>query len=197
VTYRARRWAAIATALALLGAFAFPGSCFACSCFQAPDAAAAIARADAVFEGRVIESRVQRYDDGMLRTIALRDANRFEVIRGWKGADATEMIVYDNGHEASCGMHFRTGETYLVYAHADGKGNLHTSYCSRTAEVSDAAADMAALGPGVPPEHRVDLYWELRRFPLGGYAFELLLGTFAVAMLLLLGWGWLAWSRGK
>jgi hypothetical protein len=45
-----------------------------------------------------------------------------------------------------CGVHFQTGETYLVYGDADEESNvISTDICSRTRRLSDAGDDLAYL----------------------------------------------------
>jgi hypothetical protein len=48
------------------------------------------------------------------------------------------------------GYDFRQGEEYIVYAKWF-EGKLHTGGCSRTNELRNASADLAAFGAGKPP----------------------------------------------
>lgn len=188
----ARRRLSRTALLLLIGTallFLIPGTCFACSCVVPPDPATALEEAHAVFEGELLSVKQERYDDGLLRTIMLRDANLFEVNRTWKGAEETQIVVYDNGGGASCGIDFQEGETYLVYVYLNQDGQPYTSLCSRTRAIAHAGEDLAALGPGSEPEKRVDLTKELQRWSLEGYEFEVIVGLIAASAAVLGVWG--------
>ena len=111
----------------------------ACSCMEI-DVPAAIAQADAVFEGRVLE--IERHG-GMLRaTLA--------VVQHWKGIDSERVVVETAADSAACGVAFEVQTSWLVYAEREGE-RLSASLCSRTARIEDAQEDVATLGAGVVP----------------------------------------------
>jgi hypothetical protein len=71
---------------------------------------------------------------------------RFRVLKSYKKIEkpAEPMIIWSDAGD--CGIHFQTGETYLVYADFDEEtGRLKTSICYRTRRLADAGADMAFL----------------------------------------------------
>jgi hypothetical protein len=71
---------------------------------------------------------------------------RFRVLKSYKKIEkpAEPMIIWSDAGE--CGIHFQTGETYLVYADSDEEtGRLKTSICYRTRRLADGGADMAFL----------------------------------------------------
>jgi hypothetical protein len=72
-----------------------------------------------------------------------------QVITAWKGVTVTPVSVHTATSEASCGFSFVVGQQYLIYAFADG-AQLSTGLCTRTAPLSQAAADLAFLQT-VPP----------------------------------------------
>lgn len=77
---------------------------------------------------------------------------RFRILKNYKAdkGDGEEpapvgftTVWTDTGE---CGIHFQTGETYLVYADYDEEtGRLRTSICYRTRRLADAGADLAFL----------------------------------------------------
>ena len=95
-------------------------------------------RSDAVFAGRV--RSIVRVDYTLLV--------QMEVDNSWKGVDEAEIVIRTADNSAACGFPFERGRSYLVYAHADQDGALHAGICSRTARLSDAQADIEALGVG-------------------------------------------------
>lgn len=109
----------------------------ACSCKPPSPPAEAMAERDAVFEARVAEVRADPSEG--------RSAVTLEVLRSWKGVDASSLTVTTSGSSASCGFHFEEGERYLVYADAV-EGALWVSLCSRTAPIDSAQKDLAVLG---------------------------------------------------
>jgi hypothetical protein len=75
----------------------------------------------------------------------------FRVTRGWKGAQAGDTVTVKDVFV--CGVGFRTGEEYLVYAYPNeeiGDGGLFTSPCQRTRIInpSDGAHDFRLPPPG-------------------------------------------------
>lgn len=78
---------------------------------------------------------------------------RFKVLKRYKAGRDDDADEADNAEvttvwsdSGDCGIHFQTGETYLVYADFDEEtGRLKTSVCYRTRRLADAGADMAFL----------------------------------------------------
>ncbi len=97
---------------------------------------------------RELEDSFNSISSGGVRT-------RFKVLKRYKSpkddgddddkvADAAEITIWSDAGE--CGIHFQTGETYLVYADNDEEtGRLRTSICYRTRRLADAGADLAFL----------------------------------------------------
>lgn len=95
---------------------------------------------------RELEDSFNSISSGGVRT-------RFKVLKNYKSPkdddddepkDANFITVWSDTGE--CGIHFQTGETYLVYADNDEEtGRLRTSICFRTRRLADAGADLAFL----------------------------------------------------
>ena len=142
-------WVFVVVVSALLASA--PEHAEACSCIPPPPPAEALQRMGAVFEGRVVSVAP---DAERMRLTA-----RVQVLRRWKGANATEVEVATAGDSAMCGVSLEEGRTYLLYADAgaDGTAGISVSLCSRTTGIEQAAADLAALGaplaasPPAPP----------------------------------------------
>jgi hypothetical protein len=74
----------------------------------------------------------------------------FEVSEVWKGNHKRQLVVMTSDSSASCGYSFEKGKEYLVYASGE-EAKLQTGLCSGTKSLSDAQADLAALGEGETP----------------------------------------------
>ncbi|MDQ4067169.1 MAG: hypothetical protein M3114_06240, partial [Thermoproteota archaeon] len=73
----------------------------------------------------------------------------FEVGEVWKGEGLVkrdEILLF--APEGDCSFDFRVGELYLVYATYNIENMLTTSTCDRTAQLSEAQADLDLLGQG-------------------------------------------------
>lgn len=116
----------------------------ACTCAPAQSAARELARATAVFSGKVVEIKRHKRPADVFAGVEVR----FRVEKVWKGAGGGVVSVFTSSHSAACGYAFRKGRTYLVYAHGDGEGRLSTSICSRTKRLKDAREDLGELGAG-------------------------------------------------
>jgi hypothetical protein len=143
---------ALFSALAVL--FALPQTCFACSCLAPPPPTEAAADAAAVFQSEVIRVEQVRGTTGAEhRRVTLR------VSKVWKGNFTAELLVYTANDSAACGIAFQQGTEYVIYAGvSDGTdfsgtpaNSLVTGLCDRTRPVTEAADDLATLGPGQPP----------------------------------------------
>ncbi len=124
---------------------AIPNNAQACSCIANYSPIDSLDSSDSVFLGKVMnldgipgENKEFAGDDYVLVT--------FEVSRVWKGELSTNVIVSTALEGATCGLgrSFTIGEEYIVYAGGD-EGELMTHLCTRTAHVSNAQEDIAAL----------------------------------------------------
>lgn len=109
----------------------------ACTCVPNPPPREALEQADAVFVGEVVGIE-ELGGEFPLRRVTLR------VERPFKGVFVETVAVLTAQGEIGCGFPFERGLRYLVYAYQDG-GALHASFCSRTARLEDAEADLIAL----------------------------------------------------
>lgn len=98
---------------------------------------------DEVFRGTVTEIKKPWMSKGTgdLAKITL------QVEEVWKGSAVQEIVVSSALSEASCGVEFREGESYLVFAKSDG-GRLTTTICNETKKLSLASQNLKDLGPG-------------------------------------------------
>lgn len=114
---------------------AAPTVAHACKCARAekPDVKTSLAGA-----ALVAEARVDAHD--FLRDVGWR--TRITLLRTYKGGDAERVEITA---AKTCGVAFEVGARYLVYADADGDAGYTTTYCSRTATLADAAADLEVL----------------------------------------------------
>lgn len=124
----------------------------ACSCMMPRAPSEALAKAGAVFAGRVVSVDVPRgvaIPEGIVTGSMDPVRIGFEVERVWKGSVTRSTTVTTARSGASCGFEFQTGRTYLVYA--SGSDTLFVSLCSRTTEMPLAKDDLADLGEGSTP----------------------------------------------
>lgn len=121
------------------------GVASACSCMQPPAPLEELEAVDAVFSGKVIQ-----IDPSFNSNYVT-----FEVQKSWKGPQKIKLAVETAQNSAACGYNFEMGKEYLVYAYGLEQ-NLTTGLCSRTAELSYAADDIAALGTPVVISENVE-----------------------------------------
>ena len=130
--------------------FADPGTTHACSCANSGSPSEALGRADAVFAGEVVSTRVRR-----AHLLGYSSADpvsvKFNVSRVWKGPRSDTITIKTVRSEASCGYEFEEGRKYIVYVR-----NGETGLCSRTASAVLAIQDFAELGEGWQPESPAD-----------------------------------------
>jgi hypothetical protein len=114
------------------------------------DIAESVADADLVFTGTVkaIFLRDSMTAPGEISNLVAD----FSVIEIFKGINRSQFFISTGAGAATslgsadCGFPFRAGETYLVYAWGDKLSlSYGTSYCSRTAPLAFAEADMRFL----------------------------------------------------
>jgi MYXO-CTERM domain-containing protein len=124
----------------------YASTSLACSCAPAPDAAAALAGAHTVFEGKVVQSNAENAQAGGPVPLAPGPMlHRFQVLRSWKGEPTELVTVRTPGSAAACGRSYRKGQTYLVYASIDPDGLLRDTLCTRTRSSAEAQQDIASL----------------------------------------------------
>lgn len=116
--------------LHLLAALAVGDAALACSCAPPPPPLQALAQHEVVFRGRVLQNQaIDSYET----------ASYFAVSRVWKGQpDPLQRSTRFKG----CGPALEPGVEYLVYG--------PDTTCTRTRRLSEAEADLLALGAGQP-----------------------------------------------
>jgi hypothetical protein len=124
----------------------------ACSCVT-KQFTGQVDRADVVFSGRVLALEPERPRTVVGSTDPMTWT--FSVDRRYKGDAQAPQPVVSVRSEASCGVEFREGRTYLVlgsHQQAGGTLNLASTLCNGTRELAAVpAADLAVLGPGQAP----------------------------------------------
>lgn len=134
-------------------------SAYACSCAGTSTVEESLRTSDAVFSGEVVgfgAEDPEPQDDTPLGGV------EFRVKESWKGVSDGSVIIYGQGEGYfgevgegemvvvnSCAVTFEQGESYLVYAYRAGEnagGHLETDICTATKPLSDAGADLRALG---------------------------------------------------
>ena len=118
----------------LLGVFACPSPVLACSCGEPNSPVTEFAQANAVFRGKVTH----------IREIAYGYRVYFDVTRSWKGISTSSAEVSTGSGNGDCGYPFHVHKSYLVYAYGT-PDDLNAVICTRTTEVSQAAADLSYL----------------------------------------------------
>lgn len=116
----------------------------ACSCIEPGSPLDALADAQAVFVGTVIEIDKT---DGAIISLADPVEVTFSVSQSWKGPLNDRLVITTSRDSASCGFEFDEDVTYLVYAYEEGD-DFVTGLCTRTTSFAAAGADLAALGEG-------------------------------------------------
>ena len=130
----------LAILIAGLWVIAQPGRSYACSCIDPGSPSEALERSAAVFAGRVVS-----IDDRLALGSSLDPLIiKFDVETVWKGSLHQQIELRTAFDSASCGYSFVEGVEYLVYSHNGSEASL----CSRTRPLSEAADDLAELGPG-------------------------------------------------
>jgi hypothetical protein len=107
----------------------------ACSCFQ-PSFEEQYNSAQVIVTGRVIGRKViykrmkHPTNQGNHWKVSYFEY-RIEVQKAYKGATTKILKVVTAREGATCGMHFKIGRTYVVYALADKRLGIITSTCER------------------------------------------------------------------
>lgn len=142
------RWVgSLGAALLVAGVvvLAGPDVALACSCEEPYPPRAAFEESDAVFSGRV----VRVHGAGLLGAGSTIVAT-VQVQQVWKGPVRARLSVITESDGAACGYSFQRGREVLIYAY-EHRGDLGTGLCTRTALLSEAGRDLAALGHGMVP----------------------------------------------
>ena len=116
----------------------------------------ALARADAVFAGKVesIEELPADQADGKNHWARMKVT--VSLLKSWKGDRALRMEVYTGLSTNECGYPFVRGSNYLIYADKIVQAGvptakLSTTSCDRTREYGKAGEDLRELGAGRKP----------------------------------------------
>jgi hypothetical protein len=135
--------------LTVLGVvFLLPPDCAsACSCAMPPGSRDALADSDAVFSGEVVAVE----QGTATATSPGYDTATLRVSEAWKGSGRGTLEVRTPSQGTACGYRFEEGREYLVYAYT-GKQGLEVDSCGATEPLSEAGADLAALGDGEKPQ---------------------------------------------
>lgn len=132
-----------------------PNTGYACSCAEPGSAQEELERSSAVFSGEVI-GILDKNKNSYIQSSADPIAILFEVEETWKGVTQSQVVVYTERDEASCGYQFEINTKYLVFAYESG-GSFKTSYCSKTTPLTLAIDDMDELGEGEVPTEQVSI----------------------------------------
>ena len=139
----------VCTALlvALAGALPAPAA-EACDCAGTGPPCIAFPKTPVLFAGRVTQVSELSIPDktGKNDFVYRYQLVRFDVEENFRGQPRTSIEVTTGEGGGDCGFQFRTGERYLIYAgELPETGRLHTSICTRTRLLSEAAADLDFL----------------------------------------------------
>ncbi len=113
-----------------------------------PAPAIAVERAEAVFEARVEQLRLEPGRGEDLPMIRYE----LEVLRVWKGELGAAAQLGSRASDSACERILAVGKVYVIYAGRDGEGALTDNRCSRTRLASSADEDLALLGAGNAPQ---------------------------------------------
>lgn len=124
----------------VIGLLAGSPQASACSCVGGPEdlnEALTTARdqAAAIFLGRV--DRIEVDPDASDAFLTRPDRVTFAVLETYKGTVLPRQVVTTESDTAACGYPFTPGGRFLVYARADGLGELSTYLCSRTRSLEE------------------------------------------------------------
>jgi hypothetical protein len=133
----------------LVGGFIalLPDCASACLCATPPGTQQerterALAKSSAVFAGGVVDLKKGDKIWGGVPSITVS----FRVSEVWKGPERETLEVSTSSQEGACGYPFSEGRKYLVYA--EGKKRMKVDSCGETTPLSEASADLEALGNG-------------------------------------------------
>ena len=137
---------------------------YACTCARIRPPCEEYGRASAVFIGVVIRDSPISAQDGEYE-FQKRSVN-FVVEETFHGLQGTSAEVITGMGGGDCGVGFKRGERYLVYASMNPRDNkLYTNICMRTRAISEAGEDLQYLrglssaAPGVRIYGEAQRYW--------------------------------------
>ncbi|OZM57920.1 hypothetical protein CIB95_06075 [Lottiidibacillus patelloidae] len=144
-----------------------PTRASACSCVEPAPVETEYKRAEAVFVGTVSNVIEKNPFNGTPHKSVL-----LEVETVWKGEKTTQVIITTGLGGGDCGISFKEGDKYLVYAFEsyDNPKLLRTGICSRTTLWKESLEDFSELGPGEVPTDKVDLTGEMEQFSIAEVA---------------------------
>jgi len=127
----------------------------ACRCLAPPTPYFGLQKSDVVFVGKVTTIETIAADGWLYgafkQTMGLR-LYEFETIHATlevktpiKAADESPLIIETFQSTDLCGVPFKAGQEYFVYAYRSPEGDLQTDMCTRTDIVAQAAEDIADL----------------------------------------------------
>jgi len=141
-----------------------PECASACSCSMLPGsqkerAERALSDSEAVFSGEVVDFEKSPLPttmmEGTMVTMMMSPRPATATLRVsevWKGPrQQTVQLTTDVADGVSCGYPFEEGQEYLVYAYG-GQQDLVADGCTETKRLSEANADLTALGDGERPQ---------------------------------------------
>jgi hypothetical protein len=133
----------------------------ACSCAEPAPVQTEFKNAKSVFVGTVINVVEKNPINGYPHKSVL-----FEVETVWKGEKTTQKIITTGFGGGDCGISFKAGDKYLVYAFEsyDNPRLLRTGICNRTTLWKESLEDFTKLGTGEVPTVKVDLKGEMEKF---------------------------------
>ena len=132
----------------------------ACDCMELGPLDQELAASAAVFTGKVT-SLNNLSDSPTCRQLSRKGGARggsdetipfcglaisMDVESSWKGPSVPTLTVYTPVLEASCGFDFVVGTRYVVFARRLKGGQLFTSQCGRTSNLSTAMSLVSSLG---------------------------------------------------
>jgi hypothetical protein len=141
----------LVAALALAGGalLTVSGPACACSCMPNPDMSERVAKADLVFTGRAVDTKV----DGQTKVIT------FEVDTTYKGPAETKQEILTARDSAGCGLEVQENGEYLVFGSKSdhgmelkpAEGQYTSILCGGADPVTKAGLDDLSAVDGVQP----------------------------------------------
>jgi len=132
-----------------------PAVAQACRCLAPPSANFGLEKSDVVFVGKATNVETIEADGwiyGALKQAMGSQYYEFETVRATleiktpiKGADESPVTIETSASTELCGIPFKEGQDYLVYAYNSPEGELKTDMCTRTDTAARAADDIADL----------------------------------------------------
>jgi hypothetical protein len=123
---------------------------FACECRVSEPIDVEMAKATAIFAGRVT-SVDSGYEDESNNFQGAEGYIFLDVIQSWKGASTPNVKIKfrEKGRYGGCDLYTKPGEEYLVYAYGDKV--LTTNKCA-TKPLADSSKKIEELNKAVPPK---------------------------------------------